>query len=109
VQVFAAQSSCRYIHDRQARDRIHAGNESSHDRDQTYHEDRDHEGDKVHEATHCESAEVQETWNSKWSWYSDLLGGQVMFEAHTEGEKFRLRALALELQTKRDVERWMQV
>jgi hypothetical protein len=37
------------------------------------------------------------------------VGGQVMFEAHTEGEKFRLRALALELQTKRDVERWMQV
>ena len=35
--------------------------------------------------------------------------GQVMFEAHTEGEKFKLRSLALELQTKRDVERWMQV
>ena len=35
--------------------------------------------------------------------------GQVMFEAHTEGEKFKLRSLALELQTKRDVERWMRV
>ena len=35
--------------------------------------------------------------------------GQVMFEAHTEGEKFKLRSLALELQNKRDVERWMQV